>query len=86
MPINYEKCIRYKDTWAAPGSALHAALTDGDEKKAKSIYDDCERVYNSLAQKGRIHPAVIGPVSQADIDFLANWLSNGFEAREDGRC
>jgi hypothetical protein len=36
--------LPYKDTFAAKGSALYAALTEGPEKeraaKAKAIYDD----------------------------------------------
>lgn len=32
--------IPYKDTFAAKGSALYAALLEGDQKKAKAIYDD----------------------------------------------
>ncbi|QRE00496.1 hypothetical protein [Burkholderia phage BCSR129] len=43
MPINKARCIRYKDTWAAPGSALHQALTDGNKKAAEKIYNECER-------------------------------------------
>ncbi|WVR18156.1 hypothetical protein JXVLWARM_CDS_0105 [Burkholderia phage Bm1] len=43
MPINKDRCIRIKDTWAAPGSDLHRALTDGDRKKAIEIYNQCER-------------------------------------------
>ncbi|WGN90734.1 hypothetical protein [Burkholderia phage vB_BglM_WTB] len=40
MPINYEKCKRFEDTWAAPGSALYEAIEAGDLKKAKAIYDE----------------------------------------------
>lgn len=32
--------IPYKDTFAAKGSELHKALLEGDQKKAKSVYDD----------------------------------------------
>jgi len=50
MPINRQRCIRFKDTWAAPGSALHAALTDGDKPKAIRIYNECER--NRAKERG----------------------------------
>lgn len=32
--------IKYKDTYAAKGSQLHAALTEGDATKAKQIYNE----------------------------------------------
>jgi hypothetical protein len=52
MPINTKACKPFKDTWAAPGSQLHAALEDGDRKKAAAIYDECEK---RLAQEqGRL--------------------------------
>jgi hypothetical protein len=38
-----KRSIRYKDTWAAPGSRLHAALEDGNKKLAEQIYQECER-------------------------------------------
>ncbi len=38
----HRKAIRYKDTWAAPGSELFAALEAGDSKKAHTIYINCE--------------------------------------------
>ncbi|SMG42983.1 hypothetical protein [Paraburkholderia susongensis] len=34
--------IRFRDVWAAPGSALHQALTDGDTEKASAIHRQCE--------------------------------------------
>lgn len=37
------KSIKYRDTYAAPGSQLHQALTDGDQKKAAAIYEQCEK-------------------------------------------
>jgi hypothetical protein len=52
MPVNHATCKRFKDTWAAPGSQLYAALEDGDRKKAAAIYDECEK---RLAQEqGRL--------------------------------
>lgn len=42
MPINHAKCLQFRDTWAAPGSDLYAALEAGDQQKAKQIYDACE--------------------------------------------
>lgn len=52
MPVNNEMCKRFKDTWAAPGSQLYAALEDGDRKKADAIYNECEK---RLAQEqGRL--------------------------------
>lgn len=46
--------IKYKNTFAAKGSALYAALTEGPEaeraKKAKAVYDaTTERMLKSLA-------------------------------------
>lgn len=38
----HRNCIRYRDTWAAPGSQLHAALLDQDHERAASIYRQCE--------------------------------------------
>lgn len=37
-----KRAIRYRDTWAAPGSQLFEALEAGDMKKAAEIYDRCE--------------------------------------------
>jgi hypothetical protein len=49
MPINHQKCKRYKDTWAASGSALYEALNDGDKAKAEAIYQECEAVAKKLS-------------------------------------
>jgi hypothetical protein len=38
----HRKSIKYRDTWAAPGSDLFAALEAGDAKKADAIYAACE--------------------------------------------
>lgn len=37
-----KRSIKYRDTWAAPGSDLFAALEAGDKQKAESIYQACE--------------------------------------------
>jgi hypothetical protein len=37
------KSIKYRDTTAAPGSQLYQALEDGDQAKAKAIYEQCEQ-------------------------------------------
>lgn len=52
--------IKYKNTFAAKGSALYAALTEGPEneraKKAKAVYDaTTERMLKLLA------PAKVAP-------------------------
>lgn len=39
--------IPYKDTFAAKGSQLHAALVEGDAKKAKAIYEDTTRRHHA---------------------------------------
>ena len=36
------RSIRYRDTWAAPGSQLFEALESGDRAKADQIYIKCE--------------------------------------------
>lgn len=36
------RCIKYRDTYAAPGSELFAALDAGNKAKAESIYQACE--------------------------------------------
>jgi hypothetical protein len=46
------KAIKFKDTWAAPGSQLHAALEDKDFELAKKIYDQCEEDARKLLEKG----------------------------------
>jgi hypothetical protein len=38
-----KRSIRYRDTWAAPGSQLHAALEDGNKPLAEKIYAEWER-------------------------------------------
>jgi uncharacterized protein (DUF1778 family) len=48
MPINHAKCLRYKDTWAAPGSQLYEALENGDKAKAEAIYQECEVAFKRL--------------------------------------
>jgi len=40
--------IKYKDTFAAKGSALYEALKEGDMKKAKQIYDATTERLNAL--------------------------------------
>lgn len=36
------RCIRYRDTWAAPSSQLFEALEAGDVVRANRIYTECE--------------------------------------------
>ncbi|HDR9086275.1 TPA: hypothetical protein QDB10_002166 [Burkholderia vietnamiensis] len=47
------KAIKFKDTWAAPGSQLHAALEDKDLALARKIYDQCEEDNRKLLEKVR---------------------------------
>jgi hypothetical protein len=42
------KSVPYKDTHAAPGSALFEALAAGDTDKAAQIYAQCEREREAL--------------------------------------
>lgn len=37
-----KRSIKYRDTWAAPGSDLFAALEAGDTQRADAIYRECE--------------------------------------------
>ncbi|CAG9229378.1 hypothetical protein [Burkholderia vietnamiensis] len=46
------KAIKFKDTWAAPGSQLHAALEDKDLVLARKIYDQCEDDNKKLLERG----------------------------------
>lgn len=39
------RCIKYRDTWAAPGSQLFEVLDAGDTVRADSIYMECESEY-----------------------------------------
>jgi hypothetical protein len=43
--------IPYKDTFAAKGSALYEALQEGDQKKAKAIYEATTERMKQLLQK-----------------------------------
>lgn len=45
------KPIKYKDTTAAPGSKLHAALEARDMKLAEKIYKECEVEYRKYFPK-----------------------------------
>ncbi|MGN8188572.1 hypothetical protein ACTJLD_21550 [Burkholderia sp. 22088] len=45
------KAIKFKDTWAAPGSQLHAALEGKDFELAREIYDRCEADNRKLLEK-----------------------------------
>lgn len=47
------RSIRYRDTWAAPGSQLHAAIEDGDTKRAEAIYRQCEKDAAELIAKSK---------------------------------
>lgn len=50
----HRKSLPYRDTHAAPNSALHEALTLGDMSKAKRIYEQCEQdARDLLKQKGK---------------------------------
>jgi hypothetical protein len=37
-----KRSIKYRDTWAAPGSQLFEALESGDAARADRIYKECE--------------------------------------------
>lgn len=39
----YRNCKTYRDVKVAPGSQLYQALEDGDQAKAKAIYEQCEK-------------------------------------------
>jgi hypothetical protein len=56
------RCIRYKDTWAAPGSQLHAALTDGNKKLAERIYLQCEEDAKKLLKNTVALQVQFGPI------------------------
>ncbi len=43
MPINKLACLPFRDTWAAPGSDMHKALSEGNKTKAKEIYERDQR-------------------------------------------
>lgn len=49
----HKKAIPYRDTHAAPGSQLHEALTSGDLKKAKQIYEQCESDARELLKRAQ---------------------------------
>lgn len=49
----HRNAIKFKDTWAAPGSQLHAALEDRDLALARKIYDQCEEDNRLLLEKVR---------------------------------
>jgi len=46
----HRDCIRYKDTWAAPGSKLHEALTGKDEESAEALYQKCAQDEKELVE------------------------------------
>lgn len=48
--------LPYKDTFAAKGSQLHAALIEGDAKKAKAIYEDTTRRYHASIEPSTTQP------------------------------
>lgn len=54
------KSIKFKDTNAAPGSQLHAALLECDYIKAEKIYHQCERERKALEGPVAIDPSLIG--------------------------
>jgi hypothetical protein len=60
-----KRSIRYRDTWAAPGSQLHAALTEGNKKLAEKIYQDCEKERAKLEAKGAAVRVSFEPVDHA---------------------
>lgn len=47
----HRNAIRFKDTCAAPGSQLHAALEGKDFELARKIYDQCEADNRKLLEK-----------------------------------
>ncbi len=64
------RSIRYRDTWAAPGSQLHAALEDGDTKRAEEIYRQCEKEAAELIAKAhtaavQMHAGLVIPPASA---------------------
>ncbi|MFW6855309.1 hypothetical protein ACODYM_28880 [Burkholderia gladioli] len=46
----HRNAIKFKDTWAAPGSQLHQALVDQNLKLAERIYRQCEDDNQKLAK------------------------------------
>lgn len=52
--------MKYKDTWAAKGSALYNALKDGQKKMAEMIYKQTTAGYASRYTK-------------EDRDWFSNW-------------
>jgi hypothetical protein len=62
----HRNCIRYKDTTAAPGSQLHAALTDKDAPRAEAIYRQCEADARELVRPKVAAPGTLrGPCEYA---------------------
>lgn len=51
----HRKSLPYLDTYAAPGSQLHEALTLGETSKAKRIYEQCEQDARDLL-KPKVKP------------------------------
>lgn len=51
--------IRYRDTWAAPGSALYSALEASDTKLAERIYQQCEREARELLERSQTQPTTM---------------------------
>lgn len=47
------KSIKYRDTWAAPGSQLHAALEAGDRVLAEKLYQQGELDARNLLEQAR---------------------------------
>jgi len=46
--------IKYKDTTAAPGSKLYAALEVKDLKLAEKLYNECEKEYRKWWPKANV--------------------------------
>lgn len=70
------RALPYRDTHAAPGSQLHAALEAGDKALAERIYQQCER--ERIALEG---PRVI-PIG--DRHCQTGWADFCFASRKDG--
>jgi hypothetical protein len=47
--VNTDKCLRYKDTWVAPGTTLYEILSE----KKKGWQERAEQHYQQLEQTNR---------------------------------
>jgi len=70
------KTLKYKDTTVAPGSKLHAAITDGDLKLAEKIYQECEKEYRKYWVK-RLWEVDDEPTLRAENKMLQERVDAG---------